>query len=161
MTGMVHIEIAPLHRGLNTIELRPSADDLDLDPAEFSEIVVDSQVDVRADRILVRFSVASDAHMICDRTLRPFTERVSGSYAVLLSAQAEVAADDVDDVRVFSPSDRAIDISDAIRDTLILALPARRLAPGADEVEIPDRFGDAESDSQPDPRWEALRRLQK
>ena len=63
---------------------------------------------------------------------------------------------------MLAPSERLIDLADAVRDTLLLAVPARKVAPGAEDVEIPTVFGaPTAADGTPiDPRWEALRALQ-
>ncbi len=157
---MVRIDIASLKGGVNRLEFEPLAEELELDPNLFSDVRVRAEVDVRSDQILVRFEAAALAHLICDRTLKPFTQDVSGSYAVLFSSRERMTMEGVDDVRSFSASDRTIDVSEPVRDTLILALPTKRVAPGADHVEIPNRFGEADEE-EIDPRWEALRGLRK
>ncbi|MDX1428726.1 MAG: DUF177 domain-containing protein [Rhodothermales bacterium] len=155
---MLRIDIASLRRGANEVIFEPSADELDLDSDEFSGIRVDADVDVRQDQVVVRFVATAEAHLICDRTLRPFTEAVKGTYAMLFSSRGETQVEGMDDVQSFSASEPVIDITEAVRDTLILAVPTKRLAPGADEIEIPSRFG-GQADGEIDPRWEALRRL--
>lgn len=155
---MIRIDIASLKAGVNRLEFAPAAEDLELDPEEFSDVQVRAEVDVRAEQILVRFDAEALAHLVCDRTLKPFTQDVNGSYAVLFTSQEGMGLDGVDDVRTYSASDRTIDISEPVRDTLILALPTKRVAPGADDIEIPNRFGEGD-EGEIDPRWEALRGL--
>ncbi|MBT8401286.1 MAG: DUF177 domain-containing protein [Rhodothermia bacterium] len=157
---MIRIDIASLKGGVNRLEFEPPAEELELDPEVFSNVQVRAEVDVRADQILVRFDADARARLVCDRTLKPFTQDVSGSYAVLFSSRDDMGMDGVDDVRTYAASDRTIDISEPVRDTLILALPTKRIAPGADDVEIPNRFGEADEE-EIDPRWEALRGLRK
>ncbi len=155
---MIRIDIASLKGGVNRLEFTPSAEELELDSEVFSDVEVRAELDVRADQILVRFDADAVAHLVCDRTLKPFTQNVSGSYAVLFTSAEATGLDGVDDVRTYSATDRTIDISEPVRDTLILALPTKRIAPGADEVEIPNRFGEVD-EGEIDPRWEALRGL--
>ena len=45
-------------------------------------------------------------------------------------------------------------------DTVLLAVPARKVAPGAEDIEIPTAFGTPGAEAAIDPRWEALRSLQ-
>jgi uncharacterized protein len=159
---MVQIKISSLKPGVHEFELTPEAEELDLDPASFSNIRVDAWLDVSADRILVRLGVKGDATLECDRTTRLFSQPVEGTYTVLFARPelAEAEGDAFEDVRVLLPGDLKIDLTDAIRDTLLLSLPVRRIAPGAEEMEIETRFGAPVGDEAIDPRWEALRQLQ-
>ena len=63
-----------------------------------------------------------------------------------------------DEIRSISSTDEELDITDIVRDTLLLAIPVRKIAPGAEEAEIPVAFG-APADADLDPRWEALKAL--
>src|SRR5690606_37846589 len=74
--------------------------------------------------------------------------------------QLPMGTDD-DDVQPLLDDATALDLTDAVRDTLLLALPLRRVAPEAEDAEIPTSFG-APTDAEGNPvddRWEALRRL--
>jgi uncharacterized protein len=66
-------------------------------------------------------------------------------------------------VRPLNPSDREIDLTDVVRDTLLLAIPQRRIAPGAEDEPIDQEFGasddDADEEAPVDPRWSALEEL--
>lgn len=159
---MLRIEISPLKPGLHHVELEPEAAALDLDPEKFREIRVDAHLDVHEKRILVILQVGATAQLVCDRTLVLFDQEIEGQYSVLF-AHPEFAHEDearYDEVRVFYPGDPSIDLTDVTRDTLLLAVPSRCLAPGAEEADIDTVFGAPEGDQEPiDPRWEALRRL--
>ncbi len=99
---------------------------------------------------------------MCDRTLVSYDEPVAGDYAMLYVTQreAEPADESLDDVIELAPDEEEIDLTEAVRDTLLLALPHRRVAPGADALELPTQFGaPAEGDDVADPRWDALRQL--
>ncbi len=158
---MLRLKLKDLRRGHNELSLRPSAEALDLDAAMYSNIIVDGTVEVLSGRLIARFDASADVLLTCDRTLVEFVQRVSGSYVVLFTAaDPESVSEEYDDVVAFSPADQEIDLTDAVRDTLVLALPARRIAPGADDVEIPHRFADQSDEDDIDPRWDALRGLQ-
>jgi uncharacterized protein len=137
---------------------------LDLDPEVFSDIAVALRLDFGWDRVLVLLDAVATATLTCDRTLVSFDQPVQASYTVLFAAP-DVASDEdgrFEDVRLLQPNDQYIDLTDPVRDTLLLALPVRRVAPGAEDVELPTRFGapDKEDDAI-DPRWAALRSLSK
>lgn len=168
---MFALDLAPLEPGVHHLQRTPSADDLDLSDEMFSDIAVDLIVDHGDQKVLVTFQAHATAHLQCDRTLRPYEEEVQGSYAVLF-ADRYVATPGVEDddstkpyaeVRELEPTQHIIDLTEDARDTLRLALPQRRVAPGAEDEELQTTFGagaDGEaSEDDIDPRWEALRAL--
>ena len=161
---MVAVEITGLGEGTHDVELHPSAEDLDLDPDTFSDIVIQVHLDLRPEQALVSFAATATAGLECDRTLEPFDLRVSDRHSVLFSPSRTVeedGADSEEDVYPFPASGDLLDITTPVRDTLLLALPVRRVKPGAEAVEIPLQFGAVvdEEGTPIDPRWEALRRL--
>lgn len=159
---MLQIHLASLQPGVHERTLELGAKELDLDPAMFSDISVALRLDYAGDRVLVMLDATATATLTCDRTLVRFEQPVQAGYTVLFAAP-DVASEEDDrfeDVRLLQPNDPSIDLTDAVRDTLLLALPVRRVAPGAEDVELPTRFGgpDKEDDAI-DPRWAALRSL--
>lgn len=162
---MLRIDITTCKSGVHHVERSPSADDLGLDPDTFEDIHVEARLDCHRDRILVSVAVRGVATLTCDRTLRPYQQPLEGQYRVLFGPEEMVGAEseNFDEVRPLHPSDREIDVTDLVRDTLLLAVPHRKVAPGAEEEEIQVEFGSAdpaEGEAQDiDPRWEALRKL--
>ena len=157
---MLTLTIAGLDEGLHSVELTPDADQLDLDPKAFSRIEVDVRLDVHPRRVLVLLDARAVASLICDRTLDPFDQPVEGTHTVLFSDEAEAEdAEQYDDIRPLPPGDR-LDVTDAVRDTLLLALPLRRVSPRAEALELTLQYGDDDGDEERiDPRWEKLRAL--
>lgn len=162
---MFRVDIAPLEAGLHHLVRTPAPEALDLDPDAFSDIQVDLDLFCQRERILVDMRTRATAALVCDRTLQPFEQPVEGHYSVLFAAPGtapEEESDDYEEVREFSPTDHALNLTDLVRDTIILALPQRKIAPGAEEEEIPTTFGapaDQEQEKPIDPRWEKLREL--
>lgn len=163
---MLRIDITPCKSGVHHVELSPEADDLELDPERFEDLHVTARLDCHRDRILVAMDVRGVATLTCDRTLREYQQPLEGSYRILFGPEHMVGADGehFDEVRPLHPSDREIDVTDLVRDTLLLAIPQRKVAPGAEQEDLPMEFGPAEpagekEASDIDPRWEALRKL--
>ena len=157
---MLQINIASLKPGVHHFELKPTIEALDLDPETFADVAVAARLDVQGSRVLVLLQASAQATLTCDRTLVRFQQPVEGTFT-LLFAPPEMAQDldeEDDNLRVLYPSDQEIDLTDAVRDTLMLALPVRRIAPGAEDADLPMQFGSAD-DAEGDPRWEALRAL--
>ena len=157
---MLRIDIRPLKPGVHEFEWEPPADALELDPGVFRDLHVRARLDYHPAHIYVTMHTRATAHLVCDRTLVDFTQEVSGEYRVLYSSDEAVNDDASDDnVRFLAPDEDEIDITEVVRDTFMLSLPYRRLAPGAESKEIPLRFGAPDPSSEIDPRWEALRDL--
>ncbi len=159
---MLRLDISHLSEGTHTFVLDPQPEALDLDPDLFSNIQVDAQLDFFNQRLLVTLQVKADAVLECDRTLVLFEQPVSGTHRLLFAPPelvTEEQAEQYDDVRVLMPSDQQIDLTEVVHDTLVLAIPTRKIAPGAEGIEIPTRFGAPAGDEAVDPRWEALRKL--
>ncbi|MEO0743473.1 MAG: DUF177 domain-containing protein [Bacteroidota bacterium] len=160
---MLLIDTAALQPGTHTIDLHPVPADLGLDAQAFSDIAVRAQLDYhdldpRSRRLYLRYTVDAVAHLVCDRTLAPFDEPVSGEHTLLFVPPGSPLMADDEDVREL-PDDRApVDIADAVRETLMLALPMRRVAPEARDQEITTTFGALTTpEGAPiDARWEAL-----
>lgn len=167
---MLSLDLTPFEPGLHEITLTPTPEDLDLDPEAFADIVVDVRLDYQEDHALVLLTVRATATLECDRTLEMFRQQVSGRHDVLFLAPHEMErrrgpdgeiAEGEDDVYELPEPGVPLDLTTPVRDTILLALPIRRIAPGAEDREIPLVFG-ALSDEEGEPldaRWEALRRL--
>lgn len=163
---MVTIDITSFQSGVYDVELDPEAEEADLDPSTFRDIHVEAELHCRRDRILAHLNIEATAQLTCDRTLEPYDEFLEGSYSVLFgpASMAGREGDRFDEVRPLDPTDREIDITDIIRDTVLLSIPQRTVAPGADEEDINMSFGepvddDVETEEQVDPRWSKLKEL--
>jgi uncharacterized protein len=156
---MLRIRTTHLKPGVHHVALEPAADELDLDPARFTGVRVNARLDLFGERVLVHFDVEAVATLECDRTLNPFEYPVQGEHTLLFSPPdlIDESEQEIGDVRVLAPTEQEIDLTEAVRDTILLAIPARRVAPGAEDIEIPTQFG--APDEVVDPRWAALTRL--
>lgn len=165
----LRVRIAPLADGLHEETLAPTAEALDLDPSMFSGIAVDLALDVRDPkdgasqrRVRAVFTARATARLECDRTLERYDEAVEGQHEVLFVGPDAPLAEAADDeaIRVVAPDATHVDLADAVRDTLLLALPLRRISPAARDLPIPTAFGAPDDPDAPaDDRWDALRAL--
>ena len=161
--AMLTIDITSLSTGIHHLERAPSASDVGLDPTTYSDIEVAAELQYHRDRILVSLTARATAELICDRTLEPYDQPVEGEYSVLFGPPSMVGeeGDKFEEVRPLDASDRELDITDIVRDTILLSLPQRRVAPGAEDEPIDREFGAAEDDEETpvDPRWSKLEEL--
>lgn len=156
---MVQIDISTMSAGLHEVVLHPSVSDLDLSGEEFDAIEVLVRLDIGDQQILAQLEVSADTKLICDRTLASFTERVSGRFTIVFTRKAINPTDSNETVKHLGSAARELDVTDEMRDTILLAVPLRKVAPEAREAELVLTYGADAADVSVDPRWEALRQL--
>jgi len=155
---MLRIDIRTLEIGQHEFNLECTPDELNLEPDEMEEIHADVRLNYDGKEALITVNASAVAHLVCDRTMVPFKQPVKGSYTVLFSPHT-FDEDTKGEVRPFSASDEELDITDIVRDTLLLAIPVRKIAPGAEDADITTSFGQAAEQNDIDPRWQALAEL--
>jgi len=168
---MLQLDITPFKLGVHQVELDPDPQDLefDLDPFDdvhdISDVLVDITIQAHRDRLLLHLDVEANVEMTCARTLKQFQDVVFGRHSVLFGPPELVGSEteEYDEVRPLSRGDREIDITDIVRDTIMISIPQRKVAPGAEDDDIQTVFGkseDADATEEPvDPRWSELQKL--
>ncbi len=159
---MLRVDLSPLDEGHHELTLEPSAEDLGLDPEVFSQVAVELRLDVAERRVVASFDVSGLATLECDRTLVMYQEPLHGDHAIVFLPPEHIVEDSEDDsLQALPDTDTEIDLTSAIRDTLMLSVPLRRVAPEAEEAEISTSYGDQQEfeDAPIDHRWDALRKL--
>jgi len=157
---MVTIDVTALKPGLHSVELEPAPEDLGLDPSAFADVYVEARLEVAAERVFAVVRAKALAVLTCDRTLVEFRQPIGGEHAILFLPieQTNRESPAEDDIRALPEPGAPLDVTEAVRDTLLLSIPVRRIAPGAEDEEIQTVFGEGAEDVA-DPRWDALRRL--
>ncbi|MDA1028456.1 MAG: DUF177 domain-containing protein [Bacteroidetes bacterium] len=156
---MLRIDIRPYAKGVYELDFEPSAEELEVDADSFSKIKIEVRLDISASRIYVQFRIAAIAKLVCDRTLVDFDQAIEGSYAVVFVPPKDIDPDDeADNLFPLEAGAEEIDLTEIIRDTLLLAVPIRKIAPGAEDEDLPITFG-GPTDEDIDPRWTALNEL--
>jgi len=156
---MISLDIRSLKEGFQTLEFSPTTEELGVEEPAFRDAQVEVQVTVDGEQLVVRVSAQAIAELTCDRTLEPFDKAVRGRYTVCFMPKSMMDDDAENDNVVALPKDRdELDLTDIVRDTLMLAVPVRKIAPGAEDLDIPTSFGEA-SDEDVDPRWKGLEKL--
>ena len=136
----------------------PDAEDLDLDPEVFSALGVTVNQDHRSDKRRLRIRAEAVVNLTCDRTLRVFSKRIQGQHELAIVNSDERAGDEAEaDQVVLQPFQTKIDLTSAVRDTLLLAVPVRKVAPEAESLVIPTVYG-APDEAEP-AYWDALNKL--
>ena len=159
---MLRIDTSPLKEGVTEFSGSVRPEELELDPEQFSRVYLQVRIDYRQRQVYVVFTVSATAHLTCDRTLVAFDQSVEGGYQLVFSRDPEAGSETGEnpgrDLRYLPSNQRYIDLTKDVRDTLLLALPLRRIAPEAEGQSIPLHFGKPDEEHI-DPRWETLRML--
>lgn len=128
-----------------------------------------------------RYTVEADveglARLTCDRSLEEFDEPLTASIDLqfvvdndlALSQRGRIADLDDEEVRGLREEEKAIDITEDVRQVLTLSVPFRKVAPAYRDKELEDihpamrERGTADADgSEPiDERWAALKNLKR
>jgi len=163
---MLTVDLTSLSPGIHHVSFAPTAEEAGLDPNTFSDIRVEAELQYHRDRLLVKLRAAATAELTCDRTLKPFEQPVVGNYNLLYGPPSMVGqeGEEFEEVRPLNASDTEIDLTDITRDTLLLALPQRQIAPDAPDEPVEQSFGPSaeekdNSSSPADPRWSKLEEL--
>lgn len=167
---MISIDTRSLKEGFQLLEFSPTTEELLPEGADggkgeegtlptFRDAQVEVQVTVDGEQFVIRVFAQAIAELICDRTLEPFDKAIRGKYTVCFMPESMMDKDAEDDDVVALPKDsHEIDLTDIVRDTLMLAVPVRKIAPGAEELDLPTTFGEA-TEEDIDPRWKGLEQL--
>lgn len=159
---MFRVPVSTLDHGEYTFVEHPSAEELGMDASLFGNIEVTLALSVGHRRILADFDVAATGRFTCDRTLEVFDQPLLGQHTVLFLAP-DLAPEDgeSESLKVLPDDATEIDLTEAVRDTLLLAVPLRKVSPQAESLPIQTTFGvpDDEDSSAANP-WAALRALQ-
>lgn len=122
--------------------------------------------------IRTRFEVSAETELICDRSLRPFNDTVTGEYEILFYPDSvEEHETEKGKVKQINPDHLTISIDEEVRDTIMLQIPVRKIHPDLlNQDGTPGDFktktfgaagegGSGGNDQQIDPRWEELKKL--
>ncbi len=163
----LRIDIAGLEHGSRAIdhEVEPSGIK-DLSAEFLRPILITGSVRRVNHRFYLDIRIATIADLVCDRSLEPYTESVDRQISAVYELNGELAQEqrgqdlaDVD-IRGLYPDAQWIDVSEDVRQELMLGLPMKRIAPQYREQSIEQIFPDLTAgEVEPDSRWEALEKL--
>ncbi|PWN07431.1 YceD family protein [Rhodohalobacter mucosus] len=173
-TSPLTFELQEIPDGKSTRNVSLDEDSLELDD-DTSLLNADVHVEFFRTDLFIRvwFEVSADTTLICDRTLKPFTETVLGDYEVMFYPETpEEHETDKGKVKEIDAENLTISIDEEVRDTIMLQIPIRKLHPDLiDQDGKPVEFetqvfgknveNEDGSDQPIDPRWEKLKKLKK
>jgi uncharacterized metal-binding protein YceD (DUF177 family) len=154
----MQINISNLSEGVFLYDLSAESRDLDLGE-EFCGIV-DAHVTLAKslNQLLLTVKVSAKGVFVCDRCAEEYEEPLKTTFNSVYSWESGEGAEDDDDFHVLEYDQNMIDISETVKEYLLLAVPLKHLC-GKPDCKIPVRKG--KSEEAVDPRWEKLKELKK
>jgi uncharacterized protein len=162
------ISLLRLSEGLHTLNFVEKLAELGVDnqPNLHEEVKIQVDLEKRSPHYFLKSRVQVSGRFACDRCTDEFERTLRGEARVVFSSdQAMVAMSEADDIHYLAPEAKEIDLTDEIRDTIVLAVPMKMLCAencrglcagcGANLNTEPCRCAAPPAD----PRWEALRKL--
>jgi uncharacterized protein len=144
-------------------------DDLFFDQFEYSEIKkgrVKILVDLEKDEkmLVLKFHVDGNVEMPCDRCNQLFILPLKGEEQLIIKFGNDYHEEN-EEVQIIPEGETQVDVSPFIYEYMHLLLPIRRVHPDDEEghslcdPEVIKRIEERETISEPDPRWEVLKKL--
>ena len=141
---------------------------------DFNSIVVDLKVTLIKKSTLMEFYFDAEGtvNVNCDLTNEPYDNPLETSYKLVVKFGQEYN-DEIDDILILPHGEYEVNIAQYIYETLVLAMPAKRVHPGVEdgtlksdildkleELSIKNNQEEEEQEPQPkeiDPRWDKLK----
>lgn len=171
---MIDISIVGIRDGNHPFTVIVNASGVQgLGPEFGGDIRVEGVLHKHGGRYTVSATASSTARLVCDRSLEEYDEPIAASFdlefvvntALAVEQLGRVAYLDDEEVRGLRDDDKAVDITEDVRQVLTLAIPVRRVAPAYRDKNLEEIFPsikgrDAEQPSNDvDDRWEALKNI--
>jgi uncharacterized protein len=162
------IQMGGLSEGVHQYQFAVAGADLHLGPPFRHPVAVRANMERTGSQVFLTASAEATVTLTCDRCLAEFDTVLTPSYRmVYVFEETEADSFDPSEVQVISPSLSVVDITDDVRQTLLLTVPLKRLCNESCKGLCP-RCGinlnvascDCR-DEQDDLRWEALKKLRK
>jgi uncharacterized protein len=164
----INIRISGLSNGEHEYHFSVPPADLTL-PEEFdSPVTVDAVLDKSARQMYLRASIAASGTFTCDRCLERFARAVTSQIALFyVYSELDAGSFPADDVRIISPDTMYIDITDDVRQSILLAVPLKMVCTDECKGLCPHcgtNWNTAscncrETSEESDPRWDRLKNI--
>ncbi|MFA6467684.1 MAG: DUF177 domain-containing protein [Bacteroidota bacterium] len=149
------INISGLSEGSHQYDLVATASELGLGPNFIGNVTANITLEKSIHQIVVMVNASVKGVFICDRCAEEFTDDVKRSFTVVYSWEQTEETEEDDDFHVLRGDENIIDLSSAVKEYLLISVPAKLLC--LNNCEIPKSV--AAQKETIDPRWEKLKIL--
>lgn len=165
---MFKLFIANLKEGLEQQEMTIQPDELDLVEEEFAQPVhLRLDIEKVGPNIFVHTYLQTKLSLLCDRCAEPFFQDLSEEYRLLFTSDPDMVNEEDESTFRISESTEEVDLTDPLRETLLLALPVKHLCRDECQGLCAQCGTNLNQESctcekqQTDPRWDKLKQLLK
>jgi uncharacterized protein len=160
------IQVGGLSEGLHEYRLEAPASMLMLEENFSGEVVVDVVLEKTGRQIVLKAGIRTPATFACDRCLERYTTSLSCAYQMYYLLEGTDTANlDPAEVQYLAPGSTVIDLTDDVRQTILLSVPLKLLCAESCEGLCPHCGKNLNTgpcgctETAADPRWEKLRSL--
>ena len=164
---MLNLKICDFKEGQSHFAKTIMPNEIDLhDDGKFCKpIIIDFTINKVDNDLYLKTIISTTAEMECDRCLEPFEYELKESLRIVITSNAELAQDNEDDVYYSRQPGGEIDISESIRQSILVSLPVKKICHPKCKG-LCSKCGEnlnkvtcnCETETI-DPRWEALKKL--
>ena len=131
-----------------------------------SKLLVDLELEKKSTLLNLKFSFSGEIEVQCDVSMESFDLNLKTDYSVVVKFKDNIIS--TDDKVVFLPSgSHSIDISHMIYESVILAVPQKKVHPGIENGSLKSEIAEKLEELKPkknfkdktDPRWDKLKDL--
>ena len=160
------IQVGGLSEGVHRFHFDVPAAEVGLGE-QFSDVQTDVELDKTPNQVMLKAAIHTAAHFSCDRCTAPFASRLDSGYRMhYVWNEQDSGQYDVAEVQVIPQGSTIIDISEDVRQTVLVAVPLKLLCredclglcPHCGK-DLNDGLCDCSAE-EVDTRWEKLRALQ-
>ena len=125
---VMKIQVGGLSEGVHEYSFRIAPAELGLSREFQNGVDVKATIEKTSRQFLLRASVATEAEFECDRCVAVIREPVVAAYQMhYVWEETEAERIDPSEVQVILPGQSVIDVSDDVRQTVLLALPLKHV----------------------------------
>ncbi len=164
---MVLINIQGMPDGVSTIHIEKNVDDVEgIFPEFFGIVRLEGELRKFKNRFSFHGTVSSKAKLVCDRSLKEFTEEISSEIKIAFIKDTELyriakeRGDESRDENIIHEDEKHLNLTEEIAQQLAVMIPMKKIAPEFRKKELDDIYPEVNSKSNKiDDRWEGLKNL--
>lgn len=166
--GTISLSLIGINDGVHPFEMQVDAREINNLGEEFQGgVSVSGALQRSGRRVHIDATVSANAHLTCDLSLEDYVELFSPKLSLEYRLDNELAATQAgidvepDEIRGLREDQHYLDITDDVRQELMLAVPMKRVAPQYRDKDIVELHPELLDEPEPpaDDRWAALRNL--
>ncbi|HTR98515.1 MAG TPA: DUF177 domain-containing protein [Bacteroidota bacterium] len=125
---MMKIQVGGLSEGVHEYSFRSTPADVGLPPEFKNEVDVQATLEKSSGQLFLRARVSTSAEVACDRCVTLFQQPLQSKYQMYyLWEEPEEDRYDPSEVQVLTPGQTVLDLTDDVRQTVLLSLPLKHV----------------------------------